>query len=294
VNNDTLNSNYPPNRAKKIIDDCAHTHPVYAELSIDNRCNAACLSCSDSFSTMWEEQNKKFNIKTKDDYPDAQNDQVVVEQLFEKFNFDYLKELNFLGGEPLISKTTVLFLQKLIQKNISKNINVLFTTNGSISISQEFKEILEQFKSVNFSFSIDDIEERFQYLRYPLKWNKILNTLESVRALKSSNISINTTVNCLNIFYLEQIQSWIETHFSKENIEWHTPLCSGVMALDALPLDAIEYLKTKINRFNIPNSSNERAITAFVDYLKFWDDKRKLNWVETFPVSAQYYEKYLT
>ena len=299
VSGDTNNPNYPPTHSKQIIPDVEHTHPVYAELSIDNKCNAACLSCTDLFSSHWAEQNKKFNIKTIDDYPDPQNDALVVEDLFNKFNFSYLTELNFLGGEPLISQANLLVIERLINLGVASNIKILFTTNGSTRLTDRQLELFKHFKKITFSYSIDGIDNRFHYLRYPLKWEKLLSSIESTNSI-DANIIVNMTVSALSAFYINEVHQWALEYFKNNPrfINFHTPRCNDIMSLDALPLEAKHYLQSKYSNNNQlsnlfdGNTSNEN-IKKFLSHLQTWDQNRNLNWMEEFPEAVPFYTKYL-
>lgn len=304
VNNDTSSRNYPPNRASRLIGDVDHTHPVYAELSIDNKCNAACMSCTDSFSSMWAEQNKKFNIKTEDDYPDPQNDSLVVDKLFDKFNFSYLTELNFLGGEPLISKANLLVMERLIEQGIAKNVGLLFTTNGSTQVTDHYIEVLSHFRKVTFSYSIDGIGDRFHYLRYPLKWEKLQSVIDSTRQItqiKDLKFIVNMTVSALSVFYIDEVVHWALDYFNNDPrlLNVHTPPCTDIMSLSALPKEANIYLREKYknlprvcNMFNT-NIENSQAIDKLISHLTLWDKNRKLSWEDTFPEAVEFYKKYL-
>jgi hypothetical protein len=300
VNGDIENFNYPRNKAERMVPDVDHNHPVYVELSIDNKCNAACLSCSDFFSTLWEEQNKKFNIKTADDYPDPQDDQKVVDNLFDKFNFSHLKILNFLGGEPLISKTTPLVLNKLIDLGISQNIQLKFTTNGSTRLTDYQIELLSCFQDVVFSYSLDGVGDRFHYLRYPLKWNKIESVIDHVRenAKIKSSFFISVTVSPLNAFYVDELEDWANGYFKGDPRfkKLSTPPCNGVMSLQSLPPDAVEYLckKHSDNSYLIKQFKTGRGPSPeFLEHLRLWDQRRSLDWRETFPAAVPFFEKYL-
>lgn len=286
VGGDITSPSYPPTISKRRIPDSNHTHPGYIELSIDNKCNAACLSCSDDFSTLWEKQNIKFKIKSKDDYPDPQDNRQVVEDLFENFNFSYLTLLNFLGGEPLISSSTWLVLDRLIKLGLSNNVEIAFTTNGSVAPNDKQLALLYQFKKVTFRFSIDGIGDRFSYLRYPLNWEKVNQVYTLINQNKNFNTAVNTTVSCLNAFYLDELKEWVGDSI------WTLPLCTGILSTDSLSNTALKFLQEKYSNdsklsklFVKTNTQNSKDI---LNYLDTWDQHRNLNWKTTFPLAVPY------
>lgn len=281
------------------IEDCNHTHPVLAEISIDTKCNAACLTCNDSLSSYWAEQNIKFKIKTTDDYPDILPDEEVVRQVFDKFNFAYVKKLNLLGGEPMVSRANLLFLERLIELDFAKNIEVLITTNGSTHAVYRHIELLQQFKKITFTYSVDGVGERFQYLRYPLKWEKLQTVVETAKSIGAS-VNVNSTINPLNIFYINEIKQWVSDCFDDyDNFnDCYYPPTQGIMSLDALPIKARQDLlkqhsKDPIIRSLINSSRpSKTAIKNFLDHLDFWDQCRELDWKQVFPAAVPYYSDY--
>lgn len=301
VRGDVNQFDYSPNKAARQIPDVDHTHPVYAELSIDNKCNAACLSCSDSFSTLWEKQNKKFNIKTAADYPDPQDAQKVVDDLFNQFNFSHLTEVNFFGGEPLICKTTGLVLNRFIDLGLSQNIQLTLITNGSTRLTDHQTELLTCFKNVKFVYSIDGVGDRFHYLRYPLQWEKIELVIDNARKnkkIKFSSFGVSMTLNPLNAFYIDEVEDWANGYFKNDPRfkKLSTPPCVGVMDLKSLPPAAVEYLckKHSNNSYLINQFKNGRGPSLqFLEHLRVWDQRRNLNWKETFPAAVPFFEKYL-
>ena len=299
VSGDVNYGSYGPNRAVRRIPDVDHTHPVSIEFSLDRKCNAACLMCSDSFSTLWQEQNKKFNIKTAADYPDPQDDQKVVDDLFDRFNLSHVEDINFLGGEPLISKTNLLVMDRLIKLGISQNIQLTLTTNGSTSLTDRQTELLACFKNVKFSYSIDGVESRFHYLRYPLQWKKIVSVIDDTRRNEKIKSSFHfcMTLNPLNAFYVDELVDWANGYF-KDDPRFHINInpCVGVMDLKSLPSDAVEYLCEKHAGYDYLTNHFRKGKTPslqFLEHLRVWDQRRNLDWKQTFPAAVPFFEKYL-
>ena len=127
--------------------------------------------------------NKSWNIKVRD--------------LNNRIDYANAKSIGFRGGEPFLSKTNFDILEKLIEiGNTDCFIN--FTTNGSSDILDYQKNILRKFKNINFCFSIDGIGPVFEYMRYPLTWDKLEENLEYCRK-NNILISASYTVSNLNI-----------------------------------------------------------------------------------------------
>jgi organic radical activating enzyme len=298
VTGDVNYVNYGPNRAARWIPDVDHNHPISIEFALDTKCNAACLSCSDSFSSLWQEQNKKFNIKTAADYPDPQNDQKVVDDLFDRFDLSHVNFINFLGGEPLISKANLLVMERLIKSGLSQNISLQITTNGSTRLTDRQSELLDCFKDVRFSYSLDGIGDRFHYLRYPLQWKKAESVIADTRKNEKFLFIVNVTINPLNAFYLDEIKNWANDYFKDDpRLKKITMTPNiGVMSLESLPLAAVEYLCEKHagDNFLIRHFKKGQAPRPkFLEHLRVWDQRRNLDWKQTFPAAVPFFKKYL-
>jgi sulfatase maturation enzyme AslB (radical SAM superfamily) len=274
---------------------------AYIELSIDNDCNAACLSCTDSFSSTWVSQNKKFNIKTEHDYPDPQDNEKVIAQIFNKFDLSELQHIRFFGGEPLRSTTTELFLEKVVQLSDASNIEIHFSTNSSMLPTSNTIKLLEQFKSVEFGLSIDGIGKQNDYLRYPLRWEVIENTIDQLKALNlNSSFEVNCTVNVFNAYYCDRIVEWADERF--KDIKFgrvNFGICFGDLHIASMPPELRELI---INKY-IDNPKFKQLIDVItssgyaahmrnrtMSYVDKWDHFRKLSWSDVFPEMIPYYQ----
>ena len=71
-------------------------------------------------------------------------------------NSDDLEEIYINGGEPMIIKEHIYFLEKLCEMGKSKNIKLLYSINLTI-ISDKIIELWGKFMSVELNVSIDDL-----------------------------------------------------------------------------------------------------------------------------------------
>lgn len=189
---------------KVIENECGAGNNTLLHYKIDtnNTCNATCITCDGSWSSSWitlEKRqgsfiNKPWQLK------------------YNELGIDYknAKSINFRGGEPLLSHANFDILKKLIE-NKNTDCFISFTTNGSIKLDQEQIEILSNFKKLNFCLSIDGIGKTFEYMRYPLKWD---NVLENIEQYKSNNIDLSAsfTLSNINILYYSKTVEWFNTN----------------------------------------------------------------------------------
>lgn len=217
-------------------------------------CNLRCAICGPYNSSAWKQE---LNVSTK-------LQKIVTNNFWKKMDLTTLRWVHFNGGEPLLSKTHVEFLESLPNKHL---IHVNYNTNGTILPDKNLLNIWSQFKLVQIDFSIDDIGERFEYQRYPAKWKSTEHNLQWFIDNSPHNcmFAVNTTVSILNQANLENLNQWLEKNFAvsrfTDPIEHRQQLAKGIFALDS----------DKKKR-----SSAQRFLTAC-------DLRRGTNWRDTFP-----------
>jgi sulfatase maturation enzyme AslB (radical SAM superfamily) len=214
-------------------------------------CNLRCAICSPHNSSAWKEE-LNFPAKT-----------LSVNRFWRQLNLSKLKFVHFNGGEPLLSKEHVDFLKEPPNKN---QVHINYNTNGTVLPSAELLSLWQQFKIVQLDFSIDDIEERFEYQRYPANWSTITKNLQWYIDNSPTNcmFAVNTTISILNYANLENLQSWLKNNFSSNRltdpVEHRQQFAHGTFALD------------------------HGALTDIAKkFLDDCDNRRGTNWRKTFP-----------
>lgn len=162
------------------------------KLSTSNLCNGTCVTCGSALSSAWASlENKKINYNK------------ISQSEIEKINWKDIKQLSFVGGEPLLEKLNFEILQRLIESH-NTNCFISVVTNGSCELTAYQSEILGKFKNLNICLSIDGVGPRFEYMRFPLNWNLLCKNLNHFKKI-TSNISVSTMISNLNIFYYSEL-----------------------------------------------------------------------------------------
>ena len=173
-------------------------------------CNAHCVTCSPHYSTSWrhlERHNTTIPI-----FPHNTLDLVAIEQ---HADLRDLIMLTLRGGEPLYEKQNFQLLERLLELGNS-NVFVSIVTNGGVELSDSQRRILAQFPNVNFCISIDGIGPVFEYMRYPLKWDQLLENLKFFQSI-TNNISASYTISNVNVPYYIETRDW----FQRNNIPYN-------------------------------------------------------------------------
>jgi MoaA/NifB/PqqE/SkfB family radical SAM enzyme len=180
-------------------------------LAFGNLCNLACRICGPASSSKWSTEMKKIDGK---DYPihDWFRDPKAMLDILE--NTQQAIHFDIPGGEPLLIEIQEHFdfLKKFKENGSAKNISLHYTTNGTSYLKDIHLEIWQSFKEVDIQISIDDIKERFEYNRWPAKWDTVYENIKKFQRLKDQEknikLSISFTVSAFTILYADEFYSW--------------------------------------------------------------------------------------
>lgn len=230
-------------------------------------CNSTCVTCGPSESSAWAALTKS-NIILKN-VPDT-----IINQL----NYKELKILSFVGGEPLYEKKNFEILDRLVQ-NGNTDCFISVVTNGSVSLNESQMKTIKQFKNVNVCLSIDGIQSRFEYIRYPLKWTKLLENIQQFKNL-GLKCSVSYTISNLNIFYYNETISWFQNqglsynHNMVNQPEWFSANSLPSKVKDRLPFEAQQLLRNHLPQDDI-------HFVKFVEQIQVQDNLKKIS-IENF------------
>ena len=266
---------------------------VSLEVNFDKKCNAACLSCASDFSSTWERYNRKHSIEEKISLSKPAD---LFKQFIKSVPLDKLQFLYIQGGEPFYSSTNLKFLRHLIDNHPSPStITLHYQTNGSLMPSDEVLNYWTQFKSVVLNYSIDDIEDRFHYLRWPLSWETVNDNINSMIKNTDVEFQVNSTINPLNILNYNNLEDWINTFIpSSRLLRYRAGACLGKLDLRNAPLKLRHavFLKYgeehKISKLVKTNEIFNYA--PMFEFITKHDTLRKLNWRNTFSESIPFFK----
>jgi sulfatase maturation enzyme AslB (radical SAM superfamily) len=189
--------------------------PVRLDLYASNICNLRCRICSPHYSSKWIQEAKETQGIHEEIHLNLTPD-----------NFANLKkwlprmvEIGLFGGEPLYMKEVVQVLEFCVYAGYSSNITLLINTNGTV-YNERIMHLFKNFKRVILNFSIDDIENRFEYQRKNASWDDVQKNMHSylqeggsIHPNSKIECKICCTVSLFNVYYLPELLHWIDANF---------------------------------------------------------------------------------
>ena len=157
-----------------------------------NLCNFACVYCSPEFSSKWASE-KNLVIATPNDQK---------KQQFKNYIFKHaaqLKHVYLAGGEPLLMKENLEFLELL--KRVNPNVNLRINTNLS-HVDTHIFNLISDFKNVHWTVSVESMSQEFEYIRYGGTWQDFLSNLYTIKQFnhKISFNMLHFLLNYVSIF----------------------------------------------------------------------------------------------
>lgn len=239
----------------------SYEYPTYVDLKLGNICNSKCRICTSFASSKWAQEQIEQGSDTARDHLTRgrwPRENTRFWQDLEE-NIEHITGLDMFGGEPLMIQEHIRILERCVEKGVAKNINISYNTNGTI-YKPELAELWSEFKDVQLLFSIDGIGDRFNYLRYPGKWNEVEANIH--RYKNSAKIGLFCTISAFNIWYIPEVCDWadsalpdIDLHFNRVFEPKHY---STKCLPESVKLAVAEHLKT--------NAHYER-IKPWVDFM---------------------------
>ena len=284
------------------------------ELNLGNTCNIKCRTCHPSTSSQWlkeyhkvywpNEPYKKW-IKDWDQFFKYYDDDSPFWADVES-NLPKIKQFDFYGGEPFMSQKMWKLINTASDKGYAKDIQLQYNTNSTLWPEKEL-ECWKDFKHVFLSFSIDGINNRFEYMRHPAKWDTCLSNFEKAIALRDKNQNMTltwcVTLSVLNIYYLDETLEFFYNNFSRVSLYLnlvHGPDYYNISNMPNsiknvvgekltklkqqswLPDDAANQVDG-IKNFMFSNTVEDSTWDKFKSTLSLHDSYRKENYYETFP-----------
>ncbi len=190
----------------------------YLDIKLGNNCNLKCRICSPWSSSKWIKEQRVYdehwNMEWSQGY--KYNDWADINDEFWKEIFDVIPDVHYIdlsGGEPFLNKKLYKLLDYCVETGHSKHITLHFNTNGTIFPSKFIKEYSSEFQWVDIMFSIDGIEDKFEYQRFPAKWDEVNDNIDSFIKYQKENVSygVCSTMNILNLYHLDEFVEWVES-----------------------------------------------------------------------------------
>jgi hypothetical protein len=275
------------------------------EWNSENLCNLACITCGPVYSSRWSSEIKKYPWQDINRYQPADQN-----RFFEKLDLSSVERVYFNGGEPLMCQDHVQIIQHLCKIGVLDRCEIAYNTNGTTIPDSTVLDLWRQARLVRVFISIDAIENSFEFIRWPAKWQQIINFLSFLKSQPFNIIiDLTCTLGIHNIFSLHTLRTWQVQHCSHNhqgdpvnlNLQLCGPISHGgkVLALDRIGARLSNRVISYLDNLHIGvdltpfRSTCERAAGNDLDWVSYLDQvsaARKMDWKKHLPeLAAEYH-----
>lgn len=247
---------------------------VKIDAAIGDVCNAACRICSPSSSTMWQ--------KIIPTWEQRNIESTVWAEAMDQAG--HVLQLDFGGGEPWANAVPeqIALLEKIIEFNRQHLVKIRYNTNGSLWPTRLIA-LLEKFRQVEITLSLDDIESRFEYNRWPLKWSVVNDNIHKFIRLQSNvKITVNFTVSIFTWQRAQMFKEWANNN-GLEHINFNILTTPEVYSIKSLPVEIKNSLPPTIFDNIVSSMPQDNWKDNFTQITQQLDQQRGQMFKETFP-----------
>lgn len=174
-------------------------------------CNLECKMCH-----IWQKPNGLY-------------DEIGFWEKGEKEIFPFIKEIDFLSGEPFLQKDTWRLIDMISE--INPECQWLFTTNAAYTFSKYMQSELDKIHIKHMMISIDSLrKDVFEEIRIKGDLSQVLNTSDEINKYRNERPSRGLNTFPILLGYLVQKDNWKEVgdildYCQKMNFRPHIQFC---------------------------------------------------------------------
>ena len=281
-----------------------------------NLCNLKCRMCGPWSSNQWAREYYDTRYKDKISWEEFLSDNQQYSSLYDTESYFWenihsiLKDvvhLDFYGGEPFLIKKHWDLIEQCVNNGYSQNKTLHYTTNATIW-PEKYIHLLKNFNCVYINLSLDAIQDKANYIRYPSKWEEVDVIVNKwyVFAMNHPNIHINIcyTVTPYNVYYVDEMIQYLESLNKKyesnmidlKDIFLNTVHKPNYYDIRFMPLYLKENIFSKLEQgaeknkplnnllnYMMSESYNKNYWNQFKYYTKMSDEYRNQSFQKIFP-----------
>jgi len=262
----------------KALEDLDWYQELVVSISFDNLCNLKCITCSPVNSSQLAIE--ILNPEIREKYTSIHKKEPIktefLKNMLSNTEFNYNTEFSYktitegnanysnlrieiLGGEPLINPAVYNFLDWLVEQPYASVTAVSITTNGTI-FNDKFIKYIKHLHHISLQFSIDGIEDTFEYIRFGSKFStleEVTNKFYDLLALypEKFKMAMHYTLSWMNSLHIKEFFNWVNVNYPEvqyilvTKLEWPNNYDINVLPMD-LRKQIVEEISNSIVGYN--------------------------------------------
>ena len=265
---------------------------TYWDIRFSNLCNLKCRSCGHIFSSQWYQDQARLAGGDWKDRNTVLNYAGRTElDMWEQLepHLDYVEQIYFAGGEPLLMEEHYNILEELVQRK-RFDVRLIYNTNFTHT-ELKGKSVFEYWKlfdSVAVGASLDDLGSRAEYIRKGTDWAVVeRNRREMLAVCPRVDFYISPTLSIMNAWHLPDFhRDWTERGLIRaQDLNVNILQDPVHYRIDIAPAEYKEQLATKfLNHVDWLKQQDplQRATQGFESAVKFMMATDNTHLIDTF------------
>jgi len=265
---------------------------LYWDIRFSNLCNLSCRSCGHIFSSSWYKdqtvlagpewaiQNKPLNYAGR-----FSTD--LYEQLLE--HIDYVEQIYFAGGEPLMMEEHYLILEELERRG-RFDVRLVYNTNFTHTRlkNRTVFDYWRKFDSVSVGASLDASGPRGEYIRKGTDWAVVEeNRRQMMEICPKVDFYISPTLSIMNAMHITDLhQDWVEKGLLKpQDLNVNVLQNPDFLRIDIAPAEYKQQIQDKFEKhleWLRPLDHLHRATVGFESAITFMNSIDNTALIDTF------------
>jgi MoaA/NifB/PqqE/SkfB family radical SAM enzyme len=204
------------------------------DLRLGNECNLRCRMCSPYASRKlipeWSQTGNQEMMRIAE-LSSEQRPWGTRKEIWDSLlaSAAEVESIHFAGGEPMLIDAHHDFLRKLIASGRAGRIRLSYNSNLTRMLP-DLENYLAHFKEIHIIGSLDGYAKLNWYIRFPAKWDQLVQNLRALDELASTNpnlsIGLHTTVQAYNLTRIVELLHFLEeSNFRKvPAVPYFTPV----------------------------------------------------------------------
>lgn len=295
--------------------------PKILEIYFNNTCNLKCTYCGPQFSSLWNDELKRFGGAT---FTIVKNFESNKQKCFSwlKNNIYELHQLNVLGGEPLYQVEFDQLLD-ILEEVPAPDLTLTFFSNLAVAQDKLIQKInrIEKLKNKGnikrliITASLDCWGAEAEYARFPLDLNTWEKNFNYILPKDWITITIGSTITPLTIKTLHVLMAKINEWNKTRPVYWYgnsvnnpdymfIDMFGGVfnkdfeLAIAQMPNVLSEHQSVRNYLIGIQHQSantgiNLTRIEKLYTMLEIFDQRRNTNWRDVYPWLVDLFEQHI-
>tara|TARA_E500000318_G_scaffold94132_2_gene93438 strand:- start:478 stop:1716 length:1239 start_codon:yes stop_codon:yes gene_type:complete len=296
---------------KEVIDRWQETgvcdQPVSLDINFSSLCNLKCRMCFSGLSSELAKEQKtivddngwewKGHLSWEPldmEIIDHGKNNKLMTELYDMMK--NTKRIYLKGGEPSLLQTMYNYLDYPVDQGYAENIQIKFNTNMT-NVQKRFVQLMDKFRKVDLTMSIDGVGAVQEYIRAPSKWSSISkNITYFIENNDRADLMVSPCWQIYNLFNIYEHLEWFNEMNKKRKVEV-TPIILDYpmhFRIDSLPYEVRKQAVTQIKQcFKLPIASQPTLFKKLYTLLKMLEDtKENKEHLDKFVIVTKMYDKY--